>query len=883
MATLPRIARALLRVALPSDWRDDIVCELAEAYGERRTRSRVRAWLWIVLEAVVFAVRFVPERVRDLRGGAAITSLDLRLAGRAVRRTPWLSGLSVISLALGIGVTAGVFVVIRGAFFSPLPFPEGERVVLVGDYNATRRYPLSVDPAEYLRRRDLLTSFEQLGAYHSRRVVVGRGDGEGRPVLARFVTPEVLRLARRQPLLGRLPDEVDAQPGATPVVVLPYFLWSAELGADPEILGETLEIAGERRTVIGVMPEDFGMPWGNELWMPFDARDTFEPLELVGRLREGVSLEAARTELATMARTDPTRVGNADDAVEYTVVHLNRPATADAQLVALGGPLLALILLLIVMATNVATLVVAKNAARTGELAVRVALGASRRRVIGQLVLEVALVVAIAAGVGVALARWGVGTFERRVADVPFYADFSLDARAFAFVVGLATLTTLVAGLAPALRATRGPVHDALKDGARGASQVRFGRLTRALVVVELAVCVGFLSAAAVLGRTLFSFGFGERDFPAAETLVAQLYFGWPDALRDPQSTLTSDQRARIRTDFLARATAHREAILRSALTLPGARLAVAGSRFPGDESETTRVLVEGMADASPRRTELAEIGAGYFEVLDARVLAGRDFTRAEYTAESNVVIVNEPFVARHLGGRNPLGRRIKLVPADADALDTTPWLEIVGVVPGLGLSPGDPARADGVYRPLGDTNILRVAIRGAGAPVDWVPSLIEIVRKVDPDIEVQWTTPLDEHMRRPVSLFRALGAGLLALGGIALLLSGASLHALTACAVSRRTREIGIRQALGASRTRVVRSVLRETTLQLAAGAALGGVLGLLLLRLSDIVPWQIERSGTASLGLVIALLGSAVLLALAGPLHRALSIRPADALRHD
>jgi hypothetical protein len=306
------------------------------------------------------------------------------------------------------------------------------------------------------------------------------------------------------------------------------------------------------------------------------------------------------------------------------------------------------------------------------------------------------------------------------------------------------------------------------------------------------------------------------------------------------------------------------------------------GSRFPGDESESRLIDIENGRFDGARRIERVWAGDGSFELLDAEILQGRDFTSAERAAGAAVALVDEPFVQTQLGGGNAVGRRVRAAATGPDE-PPGPWLEIVGVVPDLGLAVGDPARGGTLYSPLGPTLILWLAVRGDGEPNRWTPALIEIARAIDADMRVSGAQTLEDMMRLPVSLYRTLGIGFLALGAIALLLSAASLHAVTASAVTRRTREMGIRRALGAPSGTLVVATTRRAALQLVVGATLGSIVGLGLLRLSSIFPWRLGAGNPVILGIVPGILAVAVLLALAGPLTRALSIRPADALRHE
>ncbi|MEM7414223.1 MAG: ABC transporter permease [Gemmatimonadota bacterium] len=876
---LPRPIRALLSIGLPGDWRDDIVRDLEEAWTRRvSSTGRIRATMWLTLEALAFTLRFGPTRIRELLEAGLRSSTDLRLALRASARAPFVTMLTLLSLTTGIFAALTGWTWIVGSMFSDLPFEGGDRIVLVEDYNLTGRHSISVSPEEFRRRRTELGSFEYLSAFVQQNVVIGEEADTREVRQALLASWDFLHMTGVAPLLGRLPAQDDVRPGAPPVIVLPHAAWVTFGGASPEVIGQPIEVGGIRRTVIGVMPEGFGFPWSDDLWIPVDVRDVEGSLRLVGKMKSDVDLSAARVEAAAVSRPDPAMT-QAGDVVEHVVAGVTRPMVNDSEVFVLAAPIAVLVLILLVMATNVANLMLARNARRSTELAIRGALGASRTRVVGQLVAEVAVLVVIAAGLGTWASQYAIGLFTTRV-DLPFFTDYSLDATALLFVGALSLLVTFVAGVAPARRATGRSPGDALRDGGRGAAGVRFGRLTGTLIVAQVAICVGFLSAATLLGQSLMSYTFERYGLPAEETLVAQLYFGFPRELNDPTTGLSDDERQAQQLSFMEEATRKRELIADAAAMIEGVRMTAYGSRFPGNESDQLRIEVE-HSDEPIERVESAEAGPGYFDLVDAGPVQGRLFEAGEFTREARVVLVNEPFVRERLQGANAIGRRIRVFAADSERDENAPWSTIVGVVPDLGLNPGNPDRSAAVYRPLPETNVVRMALRGDGDPGLWTPQLVEVIRRVDPDIRVQWSRTLADQMNQPVAIFRGMGAAFLALGALALILSAASIHALTGVTVTRRTRELGIRQALGASRGSIVHAVLSRTALQLIVGSICGAALAALLLRLAVVMPWEIRQGNPAALAIVVGALALAGTTALAQPLGRALAIRPADAMR--
>lgn len=879
--TLPREVQVLLRLTLPGDWRDDIVRDLEEWWVHRRGaggRAGARLHLWV--QALGFSLRFLPVRVKEGFEGTAPTSTDIRLAMRSAARAPLVAALAVVSLAFGIGAALTGFTLFRG-ILADLPYPGGDRIMLVQDYDIGNRLAVDVGVDEFLRRRDGVETFEYFEAFTRRSLVVGEGDGAS---LARvyFATPGFLALTEVSPVLGRLPDEADARPGAEPVVVLPYGAWVRLMGSDPGAVGRRVLLGGEARTVIGVMPADFAFPWAPDYWVPVEARNMEGPVGIVGKLRPEVGLATARADLASVARPDRTQVAP-DALVRHLVTPLTRPLTDDRQIYVAMIPVVVLVLLLVVMATNVANLVLARNADRSAELAIRSALGASRRRIVGQLALEVGVMVAVAAAAGVALAWLTLGVVDNRIA-LPLWTDLSIGVPSVAFAAALGGMVTFVAGVMPALRATGRAPGDALRARSRGGTDVRFGRLVGGLIVLQITISVAFLSMAALLGRSLLTLGFEGYGLPGDETLVAQISAGWPTALNDPGAGLSDLERAALRESFLEQAEANLRRIRAEVLGLPGVIEAAYGSRFPGNESEQAHVLVESHDDV-PRAVEVADAGGGYFTVLGARIVSGRAFTDDERSAGLPVVIVNEPFVRDRLAGAPAVGRRIRLLGSDRDPVESSPWATVVGVVPDLGHNPANPGNAAVVYRPLGAAAVVRLGIRVERASyLDGMTArLVRLVREVDPAIQVQGTQTLAGQMREPVLVFRVAAGVALLLGVLALVLAAASLHALTACAVTRRTAEIGVRKALGAGSGRILQDILRRSLVQLAAGLVLGTALTLGLVRQARDFPWDIRQGDPLAVGAVALILAVSAVAALFRPSRRVLAIRPTDAMRSE
>ncbi len=810
------------------------------------------------------------------------SSPELVLALRATRRTPLLTAVAAVSIAIGVGLATAAFTVLRETTFGTLPVPEGERVVALRDVDRAGGWDLPVEHAEFARRRAALRSFDDVAGYRTRRLLVERsGGGEGGAVTnAVYVTVNAFEVLRAAPAAGRTFDGTDAAGGEA--IVVSDGLARA-LAAEPRAaVGLRVVIEGRSRTVVGVMPAGFRFPYDHDVWLPLPLTPTgsgAEPLAMFGRLAPSVGLATARAELAVVAAAAPVMAG-APPEPHHRVVGFTRSALGAGVEVLFVSVVAALVLLLLVSSANVANLLLARTAARTRDIAVRAALGASRARIAFQLFLEALAIAVAGATLGVAGARRALGWFRGAVPDLPYWADLALDPLVVGFAALLTVLAAAVAGVVPARRATAIGIAEALKESGGG---IRFGRLSAVLVATELAVAVGFLSGAATLGRGLMTFGYRGYGLPAERVLVAQLYHGQPPALLAPDAPAERSARREVWRAFLednARMQAELAVRLQAA---PGVRAVAFASHLPGNDPATAMVEVEGGAGAVRRTTRLVEVGAGFFPLLDARLVLGRGFDAHELAGRGTVAIVNAPFAQRMFGGAHPIGRRVRIVTAGTGGAPDSagPWLEVVGVAPDLGLNPGDPARADGVYVPLAPTNVVRIAIRTDADPRTLVPALHRFALGLPQRVEVQWSLPLAAQLAQPVALFRGFGVGLTAVGAIALLLASAGLYAILALSVTQRRREIAVRLALGAGAATVLRAVLRRSVSQIGVGVLAGGAIGFGILQAIRSLPFDISRGGALTLATAALLMGLAGAAACVVPVRRALAIRPMDLLR--
>ena len=812
---------------------------------------------------------------------------DIKFATRTLRKTPGLTAVAFLSLAVSLGFATAAFTVIHGAFLSPLPLPQADRLVIVQDYDRIGRFNLPMTAAGFTERRDRTTSFDGVAAWFSRNVTLAAAaDGSpGQPIVVRaaFVSSDALDLAGIQPALGRLPTATDVAPGAPPVVLLGHDVWSRQFGGDASLMERTIAVAGQPHRVIGVLPAGVRFPIREDIWIPvqMDARATnatTEALTLFGRLKAGVVSSQAAAELSAIgASREPQDRARATVPI---VMPFTRGFMSPEQEWAIYAFLAGLVVFLIVIASNLANLFLARNSARMREIAVRSALGASRAQLVRQLLFESAMIGLAGALGGLAIARAGLAWFASEVPDLPWWADFSLNPRVLAFTLIAALMASAVAGVGPAVRLTGASTAPALESTAPGTGSLRFSRAGAALLVVQLAVSVGGLGVVGVLAQGLFGFSYERYGIQAGDVLVAQVYLGPPE---DAELAAAGANRRQVWARHFASSLEQLERIRLGLLEQPGVQHVTFATVLPGNDVE--RAVIEfdrARAGESVVTTRIAEVGPEFFEVLGTSApVNGRGFERNDFRGPARVAIVNTPFAAKYFPGGSPIGRTIR-VRGEVDAEPGT-WLEIVGVVPDLGLNPGDAGRADGIYVPFAPSNFARLAVRTAAEPRTLIPALHQIVSRENRRAEIQSAEPLSAQMRTAESVFRGLGVGLLAIGGTALVLSAVSFYSLVSFGVTRRTREIGIRLALGATRGRIVRGVLARELRVVVAGAVAGILVGVGLYQLVTMIPFDLSPAAPS---LLVAAVGIIVLVGVGAcvlPVRRALGIGAAAALRHE
>jgi len=800
---------------------------------------------------------------------------DLRSGVRMLVKYPMLSIVAVLTLGLGIGLSTTVFCVVNGGLFKGLPFPDADRVVAVVGTNPTQnqpRRPISVQDLPIWKERQ--TSFDKFGAYGFSAMNLSTEEGRPERFSGGLLTVAAFEAMGVQPLYGRGFRDGDDRIGGEPIVLLGYDLWRDRYGSSQDIIGKTIKINGVPRTVIGVMPDKFAFPIRESLWTPLALDPTATPraqspaYQVIARLKPGVNIAQAKVQAATIASQlekefPETNRGVGADVMPYAKTILG-PEIYSLLYTMLGAG----IGVLLIACVNVSNLLVARASLRRREVAVRMALGASRHRVVRQHLTEVLVLATAGGAIGVLLSVVGMRWFTEALSvnPPPFWITFELDYRVMVFVLGLIVLASVFAGTLPAMHAARVSAGAALKDDSRSSTSARLGKFSSGLVVAELAVSCGLLIAAGLMIKSVVQLKNVRMPFAIDNVLTARIDL--------PRATYP-DSAASIR--FF-------EQLLPRVREVPGVEAATLSDGLPAAGNGVISVQIEGKAYPQKADYPLAREGivtAGYFETFQTRLLSGREFTPADVATSQPVAIINESFARTHFPNLDPIGHQMRRIrPAS-----TEPWLTVVGVVPDLimeGIGNNN-ASSVGYYIPISQSDVangVRIAVRTRGEPSAMTSLIRSAVTSLDPELAIYEVSTLRRVIDRQTWFYTVFGTFFMAFGFCALFLAAAGLYGVMSFAVTQRTREMGVRSALGAPRAHLILLVMRKSVAQLAVGLFLG--LGLALVASGALQPvlYHVNPRDTAVFAAVIATLAIASLIASFLPARRVTRIDPMMAL---
>jgi putative ABC transport system permease protein len=804
--------------------------------------------------------------------------MDLRSGVRMLVKYPTLSLVAIVTLGLGIGLGTTVFCVVNGGLFKGLPFPDAERVVSVVATRSSQnqpRQPISVHDLAVLQARQ--TSFEKFGAFAFAPMNLSSEDGRPERFSGGQLTVAAYEAIGVEPVIGRGFRKGDDRPGAEAIVLLSHQLWRDRYGSSPEIVGKTIRANGVPHTVIGVMPEKFAFPVREALWTPLAIDPLAKPRGqgpsyfAIARLKPGVSMDQAGSQVATIA---------SQIEQEFTTTNRGVGASVMPYATAIMGPeiygllytmLGAGIGVLLIACVNVSNLLVARASLRQREVAVRMALGAARMRVVRQHLTEVLVLATIGGSLGILLSVFGMRWFTQALSEnpPPFWITFELDYRVMLFVLGLIVVASLVAGALPALHAARVSAGAALKDDSRSSTSARLGKFSSSLVVVELAVSCGLLIAAGLMIKSVVQLRNVPMPFAIENVLTARV---------DLPSADYADSAASIR--FF-------EQLLPRLQEVPGVEAATLSDGLPAAGNGVIPVQIEGKAYPENADYPLAREGivtAGYFSTFRTPLSSGREFTPADVATSQPVAIVNESFARTHFPNVEATGRQMKRVRPNSKE----PWLTIVGVVPdllmeGIGNSNASPV---GYYIPIPQSDVangVRIAVRTRGEPGGVTPLIREAVTSLDPNLAIYEVSTMRLVIDRQTSFYTIFGTFFMAFGVCALILAVAGLYGIMSFAVTQRTREMGLRSALGAPGGRLVLLIMIKSIVHLAIGLCVGLVIALLASPFLQPVLYHVDPRDPFVLVTVLVSLASASVLASFLPAYRVTKIDPAIALATD
>jgi predicted permease len=805
---------------------------------------------------------------------------DVRYAARRLVEDRWFTLAAVAALSLGIGANTTVFTFVNAVLVRGLPFEDPDRIVAVWTEN-DRSSQMGVSLPDYRDLRDASRTLESLAGSLNANVNLSDDDLLPERFLGAYVTGNFFRMIGEQPVLGRDFSDADDLPGAEPVVLLGHSVWQNRYGGDPGVLGRTVRANSLPATVVGVMAENMRFPNNNDVWIPqanLPPESTTEDrgtrgFTAVGRLAPGSSIEQAREELRAIgARLAEAHPETNADLLPNLESFNERVNGSEIQLIFLSL-MGAVGFVLLIACANVANLLLAKSAERSREIAVRVSIGATRGRIIRQLLVESLILAIVAALVGLGMAVLGIGWFDSVTQNVgkPYWMEFRMDPMVFGFMALACVGTAVVFGLAPALYVSRTDVNAVLKEGTRGGSGgVRARRWAGMLIMGEVVLTLVLLSGAGFMMRSFMNLYTLDLGIDSDRLVTMEIYLPLTQYPRPDQQIDVYDRLLdRMRT---VSAVGGRAA-LASALPLDGG--GGGGLELDG------RVTEPGVEPPIVRSLVVSE---EYFDVLGVSLRQGRAFTREDGEPGSEVAIVNQRFVDQHLDGGEALGRRIRLREGAAFDPEVAPWLTVVGVSPDV--PQGDiqeGATAAVVYRPLRASPVrsINLVVRAENDPAAVTAQVRETMRAVEPDLPLADVMSMDDRLALERWPFRVFGTLFAVFAGIALTLSAVGIYSITASSVAQRTREFGIRASLGAEPRAISWLALRRVLRYLLIALPVGGAGAYAVGRLLQSLLVQTTPGDPLTLGAVVLVMVAVAVLASLWPARRAARIDPMVALR--
>ena len=831
-------------------------------------------------------VQQAKENCRDARKVNLIQDFtqDLRFGARMLRKNPGFTAVAILTLALGIGANATIFSLVNAVLYKNLPFADSDRILYVSGVDRTGKEDnLGVSLPDYRDFSSQAKCFQSLAAAMLDSALLVDGIGFPSRYVDTRMTVNGFTVIGQKPTLGRdfLPE--DGRVGAAPVAILSYGLWETRYGKDSAIVGKIVHINDTPIVVIGIMPPGLRFPGQTDLWLPLIPTPELEKREarnlwMFGHLARTASLSIAAAEMNSIAHrleiAYPVSNKNVGVVVQ-TFIYFSISSKVRNVLLALLG---AVGFVLLIACSNVANLLLSRAAVRSREISIRVALGATRWRVARQLLVE-SVLLSIAGGFfGCILALWSVRIFDKAITPngKPAFVNFSMDYRVLFYFAAITVSTGVLFGLAPAFRLSKLDVNSALKDGASGSGTgLRSRYLSSVFVVTEVALAVVLLSGAGLMIRTFLSSYDGSLGVNSNNVLVSQIMLS-----RTKYKTVESQ-------------TAFYQQLQTRLKSLPGVESSAFTSNLPGMGSLRFPYELEGIsANEACARAQIGAvvISPEYFSAMSLRPIQGRAFTPQDGATGVPVVLVNESFAVGHWSNQSPLGKRLRLATllsgsSGSGSETLQPWLTVVGVVPDIVQDSSRSITDQLIYLPLQQNpqSAIWVALRTNVPPSSLATPLRHETQMVDENLAVSGVDTLESLLALRTWPWRIFGSMFTIFSFIALVLATVGLYGLIAHSVSQRTKEFGVRVALGASPRAILRLVFVQGMRQLAIGMTIGLVAALAVTRAAKGVLIGVSTTDPITFGTVTLVLVAVGAVACMIPGRRATRVDPVVSLRNE
>ena len=808
---------------------------------------------------------------------------DFRFGLRALRRSPGFAVGAILVLALGIGANTAIFSIVNAVLLRPLPYEDSSRLVQVWHVPPAKSFPgitlFSVSPANYLDWQAQSSSFDSMAIYGGQELTFG---GKDQPEMLQTsnVAPEFFSVLRARPMMGRVFTSEENRPGSNHVIVLGYKFWRDRFGADPNIVGRDITLDSRPYSVVGVMPEKFRFPSFAEAWVPIGWTNEQRAVRgnhnflVIGRLKSGVDITRAKSELATISTRLEQLYPEDDKGWGATVVPLREQLVGDvrtALLVLLG----AVAFVLLIACANVANLVLAKTLARRREIAIRSSLGASRPAILRNILTETVLLSVVGGALGFLLARVTLDISLRLLAGhLPAFAEITLDTRVLAFTLLLSVIAGVLAGLIPSLRFSRVDVNEGLKLGQSRGSSDSGGKTRNLLVVSEVALSLVLLVGAGLMVRTLLELRSVSPGFDSSKVLTM-----------DVSITRTKFPTPVAMINFFNEA-------LQRVRAVPGIESAGVIDSLPLDGGGSHQPFsIEGrpvLPMADQPEVDVRLISPGYLPAMRVPVIRGRDFAGSDVAGRPGAALISESLARRFWPNEDPIGKHLTLT-FSSDVVR-----EVVGIVGNVKLDSLDETRpVDTIYVALAQITPTRgstfesfgltLAARATTEPHAVVSGVTDAIHQVGPDVPVLKVLSMDEVIAQSVSPQRFNVLLLSSFAGLALLLAAVGIYGVLSYTVRRRVREIGIRMALGATDSDVLKLVVADGMKPILLGVVIGLAAALALSRLITSLIFGVRPTDPLTFGAVAFILVAVGILANIVPAYTATRIEPVRTLRDE